>query len=46
MKSKQMKQEEADARNTYWASLPIDMKVAILKLRPGQCKKQLNKLGA
>lgn len=46
MKNKQMKREEADARNNYWASLSINQKKTILAKRPGSCKKQLNKLGA
>lgn len=46
MKNKQIKRQEANARNMHWAALSINQKKAILAKRPGACKKQLNKLGA
>ena len=44
MKTKQMKQQEAIARNTVWAKLSDANKLELLKDRPGNCAKQIKKI--
>lgn len=40
-----IKREKAEARNAAWNELSLEQKIAELKLRPGNCKRQLKKLG-
>ena len=44
MKTKQMKRQEADARNNYWTSLSINQKLTRLAARPGNCEKQIKRI--
>lgn len=45
MKTKQVKREEADARNAEWRDMSIEEQKKILYSRPGKCEKQLDKMG-
>jgi hypothetical protein len=44
MKSKEQKRKEAQQRLGEWASLTTDEQIAELRKRPGNCRKQLNKI--
>lgn len=44
MKTKQMKQQEAIARNNAWAQLSDARKLEELHKRPGLCAKQIKKI--
>lgn len=44
MKTKQVKREEADARNAAWRELSVEEQKKALYSRPGKCEKQLGKM--
>lgn len=44
MKTKEVKRKEAHERNTHWANTPHHLKLDILASRPGESRKQINRI--